>query len=112
MKSQSTAENLLFTDDEHLPNNSAYSARNSVKPVSFFYNAPGAKIVQITGDFNHWHPSPMRRSVDGWWFAQLQICHGHHQYRFLVDGKPVLDPHATGTTRDANNDRVSIIAVG
>lgn len=89
-----------------------YSAKNSIKPVSFYCAAPHAKLVELAGDFNHWHPLPMQRSVDGWWLAQVQLCHGHHQYRFLVDGKPMLDPHATGTIRDGNDERVSLIAVG
>jgi hypothetical protein len=39
------------------------------------------------------------------------LGHGHHQYRFLVDGRPTLDPRAMGTGRDEANDPVSIIAV-
>ena len=34
----------------------------------------------------------MQRRDDGWWFIQIMLPHGHHQYRFLVDDKPVLDP--------------------
>jgi hypothetical protein len=40
------------------------------------------------------------------------LIHGHHQYRFLVDGKPVLDPQAAGVGRDQSNEEVSIAAVG
>ena len=53
----------------------------------------------------------MQRSVDGWWLAHIDLTHGYHQYRFLVDGKPVLDPHATGVVRDECNERASLIAV-
>lgn len=88
-----------------------YSAHNSHKPVNFYCAAPNAKQVAITGDFNRWHPLPMRRAIDGWWLAQVELCHGHHQYRFLVDGKPMLDPHATGIVRDEHNEQVSLIAV-
>jgi 1,4-alpha-glucan branching enzyme len=88
-----------------------YSARNSLKPINFHCAAPGARSVQIAGDFNNWHPVPMRQQVDGWWFVQLLLAHGHHQYRFLVDGRPVLDPQATGTTRDNENQPASLIAV-
>jgi len=87
------------------------SARGSAKPVNFYCAAPHAKSVELVGDFTHWHPFPMRQSLDGWWFAQVMLGHGHHQYRFLVDGMPVLDPHATGITRDERNEQVSLIAV-
>ena len=93
------------------PDRTRSSAKNSHKPVNFYCAAPNAKTVELTGDFNHWRPFPMQRSVDGWWLAQVQLCHGHHQYRFLVDGKPVLDPHATGVVRDENDEQASLIAV-
>ena len=88
-----------------------YSAKNSLKPVNFYCAAPKAGAVQIAGDFNHWHPVLMHRLLDGWWFIRLELCHGHHQYRFIVDGKPVLDPTATGTALDEKNERVSLVAV-
>ena len=91
--------------------NSLYSAQNMLKPINFYCPAPRAKSVQIVGDFNQWHPSPMRRSVDGWWIAQVPLSHGHHQYRFLVDGRPMLDPHAIGIARDRENEQASLIAV-
>jgi len=53
----------------------------------------------------------MQRLVDGWWSARVELCHGHHQYRFLVDGRPMLDPHATGVARDEQDEHVSLIAV-
>jgi 1,4-alpha-glucan branching enzyme len=88
-----------------------YSAKNSHKPVNFYCAAPRAKSVEIAGDFNQWQPFPMHRSVDGWWLVQLELCHGHHQYRFLVDGQPMLDPHATGIVRDEQGEQVSLLAV-
>jgi 1,4-alpha-glucan branching enzyme len=91
--------------------NVRYSAHNSLKPVSFFCPAPRASKVELEGDFTDWQPIPMSRAVDGWWTAQVVMCHGHHQYRFRVDGQPMLDPHATGTVRDGHDERVSLIAV-
>lgn len=109
---ESFYEKLLFMNA--IQNNSdtaRYSAKNSIKPVNFYCAAPHAKLVELAGDFNHWHPLPMQRSMDGWWFAQVQLCHGHHQYRFFVDGKPMLDPHATGVVRDEHGAQVSLLAV-
>jgi 1,4-alpha-glucan branching enzyme len=88
-----------------------YSAKNSIKPVNFYCSAPGAKSVHLAGDFNLWHPIPMHQREDGWWFLQVQLRHGHHQYHFLVDGKPTLDPQAPGTAHDRNNQLVSLVAV-
>ena len=91
----------------------SYSAREMAKPVNFYCAAPGAKSVTLAGDFNEWDPSslPMKRRVDGCWFLQVPLTHGHHRYRFLVDGRPMLDPHATGVARDERNEEFSLVAV-
>ncbi len=90
-----------------------YSAKKIAKPVNFICTAPEAKEVYLTGDFNDWHPvaHPMKRQTDGAWLLQVNLNHGHHHYRFLVDGKPVLDPRSMGTSRDHLNEKVSLIAV-
>src|SRR5258708_35418707 len=95
------------------PSANPYSAKNMTKPISFYCAAPEADTVSLIGDFNDWNPlsHPMQRRVDGWWFLQLPLTHGHHQYQFLVDGIPTLDPHAAGTTRNGRYAQVSVIAV-
>ena len=96
------------------PRGDRYSAQAMAKPINFFCNSPKAWAVQLVGDFNDWNPSahPMEQRVDGWWFLQVPLTHGHHQYRFLVDGEPVLDPRATGVTRNERGEKVSLVAVG
>ena len=53
----------------------------------------------------------MARQPDGQWMVGLELTHGFHEYLFLVDGNPVLDPNATGRTRNALYGRVSLLAV-
>jgi 1,4-alpha-glucan branching enzyme len=93
--------------------NDLIAQRRTTKPVNFYFAAPSAQSVYLTGDFNGWDPTthPMRRRVDGWWFIEVQLRHGHHRYRFLVDGHPVLDPQSTGIARDEHNEQVSLVAV-
>lgn len=90
-----------------------YSAKKMAKPVNFICLAPEAKHVHLTGDFNDWDLTahPMKRQPDGAWLVQVQLSHGHHHYRFLVDGKPVLDPRAQGIARDHQGAKVSLLAV-
>ncbi|MGP8020367.1 MAG: glycoside hydrolase family 13 [Limisphaerales bacterium] len=90
-----------------LQNNSAqnrYFAKSSLRPINFYCAAPRAHSVELVGDFNHWRPFPMQRSVDGWWSAQVELCHGHHQYRFLVDGNRcwIRTPPALPATNGMN----------
>ena len=90
-----------------------YSAGRQQHHVTFFCDAPRARNVTLTGDFNGWDPdaNPLRRTPDGRWMASLELSHGHHQYLFLVDGTPTLDPNASGIARNERNERVSLIAV-
>jgi len=96
-----------------LEHTTPYSARNMTKPVNFYCTKPNAKAVNLVGDFNDWNPNslPMQRRVDGWWFIQVPLTHGHHQYLFLVDGIPTLDPQSTGTTHVDHYEKASVIAV-
>jgi 1,4-alpha-glucan branching enzyme len=90
-----------------------YSAKNMAKPVNFYCVAPEAREVVIVGDFNSWTAGVHRleRRPDGSWYIQLPLTHGHHHYRFVVDGQPVLDPRATGVARNEKNERVSLISI-
>lgn len=90
-----------------------YSAREQQHHVTFFCDAPSAESVSLVGDFNGWNSAatPMRRTPDGRWTISLELHHGHHQYLFVVDGKPVLDPNGSGIARNDRNERVSLIAV-
>jgi len=95
------------------PTTMSYSAKNLAKPVNFYYAEPDAGSVNLMGDFNSWDPRslPMQRRVDGWWFIQVPLTHGHHRYLFLVDGAPALDPKAIGTVQFDRFSKASVIAV-
>jgi 1,4-alpha-glucan branching enzyme len=81
--------------------------------VDFICRAPQAKRVSLIGDFNGWQPDshPMTCMPDGGWVIRLELPHGHHQYQFLVDGKPTLDPNAMGKVHNERNETVSLIAI-
>lgn len=90
-----------------------YSAKGNLHSVHFFCDAPQAEQVSLAGDFNDWNPTatPMARQPDGRWMATLDLTHGYHEYVFFVDGEPMLDPNATGKTRNLLNQPVSLVAV-
>ena len=90
-----------------------YSAKRTRHHVDFFCRAPKAENVTLVGDFNKWDPAatPMRRMPDGRWMVSLELNHGHHQYLYLVDGAPTLDPNASGVARNDSNKPVSLVAV-
>ena len=98
--------------DSALPSR-AQSGRRPLHLVDFFYMAPEAKSVALIGDFNGWQPNghPLTRMPDGGWRIRVELPHGHHQYLFLVDGKPTLDPNAMGKVHNERDETVSLIAI-
>ena len=92
-----------------------FAPNRSRHAVDFFCDAPEARGVFITGDFNHWqaHDIPMHRAAHGRWMAHLELLDGHRRYLFLVDGKPTLDRRANGKVRQRSPwyDAASMIAV-
>lgn len=103
----------MFTESTPTPALPRYSAKRNLHHANFYCLAPQARQVMLVGDFNKWNPTaaPMQRMPDGRWMTSLELPHGYHRYLFLVDGKPVLDPNATGKTRNERNEPVSLIAL-
>jgi len=62
------------------------SVRFALKP------SQGGKKVQLAGEFNDWKPSTMRKQKDGSFVAILQLPPGTYEYKFIVDGRWVVDP--------------------
>ena len=56
--------------------------------------APGARIVQIAGDFNNWTPEPCEPAdaEKGLWKRILPLKTGRYAYRFIVDDNWCQDP--------------------
>jgi hypothetical protein len=52
-----------------------------------------AKTVFLAGEFNNWSPDayPMKREGDEWVFS-VNLSPGKHLYKFVVDGKWIIDP--------------------
>jgi len=112
-KMQSKQMNTTTCERSSTESQRSYSARWQQHHVTFFCDAPGAKTVTLTGDFNGWDraATPMHRTPDGRWMVNLELHHGHHRYLFVVDGKPTLDPNGSGVTRNDRNGRVSLVAI-
>jgi cyclomaltodextrinase len=65
------------------------------KRVSFKFPDPEKELtqVQVKGEFNQWNVN-MGELVfdDGNWKTSFEVAPGNYQYKFVVDGKEVLDP--------------------
>lgn len=61
--------------------------------VVFSIEAPSDATVFVVGDFNHWDPTatPLDYMGGHVWEIGLELQPGEYRYKFLVDGKQLLD---------------------
>ena len=84
-----------------------------MKRVRFEYESPDASSVLLAGDFTDWeeHARAMRRAKGGGAFvAIVPLAPGEYQYKFIVDGEWVEDPHAEAVTNrlGTRNSRLTV----
>ena len=62
--------------------------------VEFSCHAPTAKQVFVAGSFNDWKEdaAPLQHLPNGEWTGKLPLPHGHHEYKFVVDGRWCCEP--------------------
>ncbi|MFT5234024.1 MAG: chromosome partitioning protein [Candidatus Krumholzibacteriia bacterium] len=67
--------------------------------VNFKADFPRAKSVRITGTFCDWSAkgAALQRNQDGTWKCKIDLDSGSHEYRYIVDGAWLPDPHNTDT---------------
>ena len=70
---------------------------SATKTMEFKLYAPNAKKVSLAGDFNKWNAKTLtaRKDNKGNWIAKADLTPGRHEYKFLVDGNWMDDPHCT-----------------
>jgi 1,4-alpha-glucan branching enzyme len=106
-------EPAVLSDSYSVAPPDRYSAKRTSHLVTFSCFAPSAKQVCLVGDFNGWHSdaNPMNRMPDGGWVLTIVLHHGHHEYYFLIDGKPALDSRSLGTVWNERGEPASLLAV-
>ena len=88
------------------------SSADSLISVRFEYRDRTARYVSVAGEFNGWNAVNQQLSLEkvGLWSAELRIPAGEYAYKFVVDGKWLLDPSnaATKVVGDATNSLVVV----
>jgi hypothetical protein len=92
-------DNVWITDpanDMQVRNDeSSFNSYLIIKPNYTFtlHGFTNAKSVYLAGDLNNWSPDalPMKRNGDGWMIS-VYLSPGKHRYKFVADGKWILDP--------------------
>ncbi len=81
--------------------------------VVFEADFPRAKTVRITGSFCNWSAKglPLKCREDGIWECHLDLEEGNYEYRFIVDGSWLPDPHNTKTAPNEFGGANSLVVV-
>jgi chromosome partitioning protein len=81
--------------------------------VRFVAEFPRAREVRLTGSFNDWSAqgTPLYRRADGRWECILPMAPGDHQYRYIVDGTWLPDPHNRVVVTNEFGGSNSLVAV-
>ena len=84
------------------------------KRVTFEFHNAGAGEVYVAGSFNNWDPAArlLKRNKDGKWTTTMMLTPGVYQYRFVVDGTWVDDPHNTERAHNEFGAHNCLVRVG
>ena len=70
-------------------------AASSGKEVLLEYTNLQAKKVSVAGSFNNWDANSFSAKKDrkGNWSVKVALNPGRYEYKFVVDGSWITDPH-------------------
>lgn len=87
---------------------------SSITPVRLVVMQPGARTVQVAGDFNGWNPAQtsLEQISDGAWAVTISLKPGRYAYMFVVDGRRwIADPFAAEQHDDGFGARNAVVEV-
>jgi chromosome partitioning protein len=95
------------------PEKETYGPRPVAGGILFRLDAPGARNVEIVGDFNSWGEQIRLNDddEDGIWIAIARLDPGTYQYKFIVDGQWRTDPSNPTGVDDTHGGRNSVLVV-
>jgi 1,4-alpha-glucan branching enzyme len=72
-----------------------------------------AKNVILSGNFNMWSTNALRmqKTTDGWELPYV-LGPGNYQYKFIVDGQWIVDPHGGPPVGDGMGNQNSFLVIG
>jgi hypothetical protein len=79
--------------------------------VNVRVNAPGARMVEINGDFSNWSPIQLVSTGDGWWTSTLALKRGKYQMNLRIDGRDWTVPPGLLSMVDEFGGTVGLLVV-
>jgi 1,4-alpha-glucan branching enzyme len=81
--------------------------------IEFRLYKPGASLVSLVGDFNHWNPEDdlLAKGRDGIWRVRKKLFPGVYRYKFIIDGEWLPDTYNSESASDDTGEVCSIIEI-
>ena len=79
--------------------------------VQIVIRSPGARSVEIAGDFNDWTPIALRESSPGRWEASVAMRPGTHRISVRMDRDRWEAPPGVPAVEDEFNGRVGLLVI-
>jgi len=76
---------------------------------SFEVRAPGARMVELTGDFTLWEPIQLQHEGGDRWEATVMLEPGVHQVNLRVDGGAWMPPPGAPTRADGYGGTTGVV---
>jgi len=97
---------------EIVPTTSGFIVRRGAgDAVTLQVNAPGARLVEINGDFTNWIPVPLIPGTGGRWSVSLPIRSGKYQMNMRVDGGRWMVPPGLLSMADEFGGTVGLLVI-
>lgn len=76
---------------------------------SFEVRAPGARMVEMTGDFTRWEPIQLQHQGGDRWSAIMMLEPGVHQVNLRIDGGAWMPPPGAPTSVDGYGGTTGVV---
>jgi len=84
------------------------------REVIFSLEAPAHAVVQVAGNFNNWVPESLQftdSQVTQVWHKTISLKPGSYEYKYVIDGRWLLDPHNSRAIHDPYGGLNSVLNV-
>jgi hypothetical protein len=109
---QISQQSLEVMAPEIVPAASGFIVRRDAgDAVTLRVNVPGARLVEINGDFTNWIPVPLIPGTGGRWSVSLPIRSGKYQMNMRVDGGNWIVPPGLLSMADEFGGTVGLLVI-
>jgi hypothetical protein len=94
------------------PTVTGFTAQRTVADsVRLRVNAPGAALVEVSGDFTNWTPLRLEHAEGDWWSATLPLKRGNYQMNVRVNGGQWIVPPGLLSMVDEFGGTVGLLVI-